>query len=88
MVLVKGLPTYTKRTRENNISGRNTSQKSGRDKSSTTGPTVSVGLGSSIEECGLYVDVKIQEETARFLVDTGATVTLVSNAYIRSYQCP
>ena len=26
---------------------------------------------SSIEECGLYVEVKIQGETARFLVDTG-----------------
>ena len=69
-----------KRPRENETSGRNNAQKSGKDKSSTTGPRVSVGLGSSIEECGLYVDVKIQGETARFLVDTGATVTLVSES--------
>lgn len=41
---------------------------------------MSVGLGSSIEECGLYVDVKIQGETSKFLVDMGATVTLVSES--------
>ena len=42
-------------------------------------PHVSIGLGSSIEECGLYIDVSIQGEKAKFLVDTGATVTLVSD---------
>ena len=73
-------PLLNKRPRENETSGRNNAQKSGKYKSSTTGPRVSVGLGSSIEECGLYVDVKIQGETARFLVDTGATVTLVSES--------
>ena len=39
---------------------------------------MSVRHGSSIKECGFYVDVKIQGETARSLVDRGATVTLVS----------
>lgn len=33
-----------------------------------------------IEECGIYVEVKIKAVTARILVDTGATVTLVSES--------
>ena len=72
------MPLLNKRPRENEKSGRNNAKKSG--KSSTTGPTVSVRHGSSIKECGLYVDVKIQGKIARPLADTGATVTLVSES--------
>jgi predicted aspartyl protease len=39
---------------------------------------VSVSLSSSTEECGLYVNVIIQGEKTKVLVDTGATDTLVS----------
>uniref|UniRef100_A0A8W8NKK2 CCHC-type domain-containing protein n=1 Tax=Magallana gigas TaxID=29159 RepID=A0A8W8NKK2_MAGGI len=46
------------------------------DKNAARRPNVSVG--SSVEECGLYVEVQVQGEKAKFLVDTGATVTLVS----------
>jgi hypothetical protein len=48
------------------------------DKGTRKGPQVSVGVGSSIEECGLYVNVIIQGQKTKVLVDTGATVTLVS----------
>jgi hypothetical protein len=61
-------------------SGKSNANKLNKDQNHATGPTASVGLGSPIEECGLYVDLKIQGETARFLVDTGATVTLVSKS--------
>lgn len=48
------------------------------DKNAARRRIVSVGLGSSIEQCGLNVEVKVQGEKAKFLVDTGVTVTLVS----------
>lgn len=73
-------PLLNKRHSEDRTSGKSNAHKFDRDQNSTAGPNVSVGLGSSIEECGLYVDVKIQGETSKFLVDMGATVTLVSES--------
>jgi hypothetical protein len=61
-------------------SGKGNANKFNKDQNHAAGPNVSVGLGLSVEECGLCVDLKIQGETARFLVDTGATVTLVSES--------
>ena len=52
--------------------------KFSKDKSSTTRPSVTAGLGSSIEDSGFYIDIKIHGKTAIFLVHTGATVTVLS----------
>lgn len=38
----------------------------------------SIGAGSSLEEAGLYIKVKVPGMHAKFLVDTGATLTLLS----------
>lgn len=41
-------------------------------------PNGSIGVGSSLEEAGLYIKVKVHGMHAKFLVDTGATLTLLS----------
>ncbi|XP_062568971.1 uncharacterized protein LOC134231056 [Saccostrea cucullata] len=64
-------------------SGKASMNQANGDGKRASGPQVSVGLGSSIEECGLYINVNVQGVKAKFLVDTGATVTLVSETLYR-----
>ena len=38
-----------------------------------------LGVNTSNKEAGMYIDLKINDVPAKFLVDTGATISLVSN---------
>jgi hypothetical protein len=38
-----------------------------------------LGVNTSNKEAGMYIDLKINDVLAKFLVDTGATISLVSN---------
>ena len=74
----RNCPTLNNRSKPKYGRTYNRSNTHQNDKGPRKDPQVSVGLGSSIEECGLYVNVIIQGEKTKVLVDTGATVTLVS----------
>ena len=74
----RNCPTLKNRSKPKYGRTYNRSNTHQNDKGPRKDPQVSVGLGSSIEECGLYVNVIIQGEQTKVLVDTGATVTLVS----------
>lgn len=75
----RNCPQLNKRRKQSDDRPSEASKKQAeQDGKRTSGPHVSIGLGSTIEECGLYIDVNVQGEKAKFLVDTGATVTLVS----------
>ncbi|XP_062589995.1 retroviral-like aspartic protease 1 [Saccostrea cucullata] len=36
-----------------------------------------MGVGSSIDEAGMYIEISVQGVQAKFLIDTGATLTLL-----------
>jgi hypothetical protein len=74
----RNCPTLKNRSKPKYGRTYNRSNTHQNDKGPRKDPQVSVGLGSSFEECGLYVNVIIQGEKTKVLVDTGATVTLVS----------
>ena len=38
-----------------------------------------LGVNTSNKEAGIYIDLKINDVSAKFLVDTAATISLVSN---------
>lgn len=75
----RNCPQLNKRQKQSDDRPSEASKKQAeQDGKRASGPHVSIGLGSTIEECRLYIDVNVQGEKAKFLVDTGATVTLVS----------
>ena len=43
------------------------------------GVTRNLGVNTSNKEAGIYIDLKINDVPAKFLVDTAATISLVSN---------
>ena len=51
-----------------------------RSKQTSACPSGSIGVGSSLDEAGMYIDISVQGAQAKFLVDTGATLTLLSSA--------
>ncbi|XP_062599620.1 uncharacterized protein LOC134261188 [Saccostrea cucullata] len=51
-----------------------------RSKQTSACPSGSIGVGSSLDEAGMYIDISVQGVQAKFLVDTGATLTLLFSA--------
>lgn len=70
MVLIKGPSVKPMHTR-----------KKGRRK-----PNVYLGTNTINEDSGLYVDLEVNGVTAKFLVDTGATISLISNALFEKFK--
>lgn len=79
-LIKRNFPNVKKRPCENE--NNNATKGSSRPVRSNVQPVCrsngSIGVGSSLEDAGLYIKVKVHGMHAKFLVDTGATLTLLS----------
>lgn len=63
----RNCPELRKRQKPHNGLDKGQKDDAQGDKNVARKPNVSVGLGSSVEECGLYVEVQVQGEKVKFL---------------------